>query len=196
MKRLWPLALPAVVAIHFVLPGAIGGIQGAFFPEQGLIQDQTVYGGRGLANALVRNRADQGQPRSGRASERESPEDHSRERALLDKEWLGTASETGLVGFFARVWFFVRIFRRAGGEAKRDRTARGDFLAATVAAAAAFAVGMLTFDSFAFIQVTFVLFILAALGSCALVARGPWPSSREAHSGRPAGLARPAHDVT
>ena len=198
MKRLWPLALPAVVAIHFVLPGAIGGIQGAFFPSQGLIQDQTVYGGRvsgeRVGPEFERIRAN---PPFGQGFGTRITEKTIRENArVLDNEWLGTASETGLVGFFAWVWFFVRIFRRAGGEAKRDRTARGDFLAATVAAAAAFAVGMLTFDSFAFIQVTFVLFILAALGSCALVARGPWPSSREAHSGRPAGLARPAHDVT
>jgi polysaccharide biosynthesis protein PslJ len=184
MKRLWPLALPAVVAIHFVLPGAIGGIQGAFFPEQGLIQDQTVYGGR-VSGERVGPEFEKikANPLFGQGFGTRITEKTIRENArVLDNEWLGTASETGLVGFFAWICFFARIFRRAGSEARRDRTARGDLLVATVAAAAAFAVGMLTFDSFAFIQVTFVLFILAALGSCAYAARAPWPSNWQAQT--------------
>ena len=37
----------------------------------------------------------------------------------------------------------------------------------------AFAVGMLTFDAFSFIQVTFVFFILLGLAASAVLA--PWP---------------------
>ena len=46
IRRLWPAFVPALIVIHFALPGAIGGIQAAFFPSQGLVADQTQFGGR------------------------------------------------------------------------------------------------------------------------------------------------------
>ena len=41
---------------------------------------------------------------------------------------------------------------------------------------AAFAIGMWTYDAFSFIQVTFVLYVIAALGACTLRTEGPWGS--------------------
>ena len=42
------------------------------------------------------------------------------------------------------------------------------------AGVAAFAIGMLTYDAFSFIQVTFVLFILMALAASAVLNDEPW----------------------
>lgn len=180
VKRVLPLLLPALVAIHLVTPGAIGGLRQAFFPPQGLINDQTVYGGRVSSERLGPEWAAIGaNPAFGQGYGTRLTEVGLRTNArILDDEWLGTASETGLVGVFAWLWFFVRFVRRAGREAKQDRSSRGSLLVALATSVAAFAVGMLTYDAFSFIQVTFVLFILAALGVCTLDTKGPWASER------------------
>jgi hypothetical protein len=60
------------------------------------------------------------------------------------------------------------VVRRFGKEAKRDDSARGWLLAAVAASTAAFAVGMLTYDAFSFIQVTFLLFIMVGIGASLL----------------------------
>ena len=91
--------------------------------------------------------------------------------SILDNQWLGTLLETGAVGFFAWFWFFVRVERRFGADAGRDDSGRGWLLASLAAGVAAYAVGMLTYDAFSFIQVTFLLFLLVGLGSALLVER-------------------------
>lgn len=176
VKRLWPLVLPALVAIHIAVPGAIGGLQEAFFPKGGLVQDQTVYGGRVSTSRLKPQfKIIKANPAFGEGYGTRITETGLRQNAVtLDDQWLGTAVETGLVGVFAWIWFFARFIRRAGREARRDRSSRGWLLTALTSSVAAFAVGMLTYDAFSFIQVTFILFILAALGVCTLKAVGPW----------------------
>ncbi|HZO33505.1 MAG TPA: O-antigen ligase family protein, partial [Gaiellaceae bacterium] len=176
VKRLWPLVLPALLAIHIAVPGAIGGIQEAFFPSHGLIQDQTQFGGRVSPSRLRPQFHTIGaHPLFGEGYGTRITEATLRQNAIvLDDQWLDTAVETGLVGFFAWIWFFARFIRRAGREAKRDRSSRGWLLTALTSSIAAFAVGMLTYDAFSFIQVTFIMFILAALGACTLKAAGPW----------------------
>lgn len=203
IKRLWPAFLPAVILIHFALPGAIGGIQGAFFPSQGLIADQTQYSGR-VSGERVGPEFDRikANPAFGAGYGTRITEAGYRQNArVLDNEWLGTTAETGLVGAFAWLWFFARFIRRAGREAKSDRSPRGELLVAAAAAMAAFAVSMLTFDAFSFIQVTFVMFIVAALGACVMHTNGPW--RERARAPRPvlagpgtAGLGSPVEQVT
>jgi len=83
---------------------------------------------------------------------------------IVDDQWLGTAMETGVIGVAIWVWFFVRFTRKIGGAARRDHGDRGFLFTALTASVVSFAVGMLTFDAFSFIQVTFVLFFLVALG--------------------------------
>jgi hypothetical protein len=57
---------------------------------------------------------------------------------------------------------------------------------ALVAAVAAFGVGMFTFDAFAFTQVTFVFFVLVAMGAALTMAPDPvrMPSSEPVPSPR------------
>ncbi len=180
LKRLWPLVLPALVVIHIALPGAIGGIRASFFPSGGLVQNQTVYGGRASSERLqpefARIRTN---PAFGAGyGTRLTTGDIRQNARILDNEWLGTTAETGFIGLFAWLWFFARVIRRSGREAKHDRSSRGWLLAALASSVTAFAVGMLTYDAFYFIQVTFVLFFVAALASCTLAVPGPWTPER------------------
>jgi hypothetical protein len=89
---------------------------------------------------------------------------------ILDDQWLGTLLETGIVGVLAWLWLFWRMVRRLGRAAKEDLSDRGWLLAGLAASIASFAVSMLLYDAFAFVQVTIVLFILMSFA--ALLLRG------------------------
>lgn len=191
-KKLWPLLVPGALVIHLVLPGAIGGIQEAFFPSQGLVQDQTVYGGR-ISSERLRPEIERikANPLFGQGFGTRLTAVAQRQNArVLDDEWLGTLSETGLVGLGAWLWFFARFIRRAGREAKRDFSERGWLLVSITSAVAAFAVGMATYDAFSFVQVTFVLFIISGIGACVMRLE-PWSSERRRVARAPARLRRP-----
>lgn len=169
-------ALPVLLAVHLAVPGAIGSLRVAFFPPEGLIQDQTTFGGRVSGERLrpqfdaIRERPAFGQGYGTRVTL--GPEANAR---VLDNQWLGTAVELGLVGIFAWVWLFVRFLRRAAEAAKRDLSGRGALLTALAASVTAFALGMFTYDAFSFIQVTVVLFVLLAVGASTLACREEWP---------------------
>jgi O-antigen ligase len=108
---------------------------------------------------------------------------------IFDDQWLGTLLATGAIGFFGWLWFFVRAVRKFGKAAKDDDSERGWLLTCIAAGVAAYGVGMLTYDAFAFIQVTFLLFIFVGLGS-ALLAEDSTPLAMRARR-RPFGrLAR------
>jgi polysaccharide biosynthesis protein PslJ len=178
--RLWPVALVALIAIKLVLPGTLGAIKQSFLPPGGLVAEQQSEPGELGSGRL----ADLGpafeewslQPLLGQGfGTRVVDLDAGVPPAIiLDNQWLGTLLETGAIGLVAWCWFFFRVVRRLGAEARRDRSERGWLLASLAAAAAAFAVGMLTYDAFSFIQVTFLVFVLAGLG-CSLLAERPAP---------------------
>lgn len=175
MKKLWPFVIPVLLAVHIATPGAIGGLRQAFFPSAGLVEDQTVYGGRLSAERLgPQIEIIKGQPLFGQGFGTRLPDGPRQNARVLDNEWLGTASEVGLVGVFALAWLFVRFIGRLGREAQRDLSARGWLLVALASGAAAFAVGMFTYDAFSFIQVTFVLFIMLGLGMAVLKSDERW----------------------
>jgi O-antigen ligase len=178
-RRLWPALFPALIVIHFALPGTIGALKNSFMPSGGLVAEQhkdagQVGSGRlaDLGPALTEWKATPlvGQGFGTRVVDPSAPT--PLEANILDDQWLGTLLETGVIGVFGWLWFFVRVVRRFGAEAKNDDSARGWLLASITAGVAAFAVGMLTYDAFSFIQVTFLLFISVGLGS-ALTAEAP-----------------------
>jgi O-antigen ligase len=200
-RRLWPVLLLAPVLIHFALPGTLGAIKNSFLPAGGLVAEQKVqpgtsgsgriadlgpgiehwkrkpllgegFGTRVVDSTIVRPSA----PKTSALDPNVK---------ILDNQWLGLLLETGAVGFFGWLWFFVRVLRRFGAEAKRDQSERGWLLACLTAGVAAFAFGMLTYDAFAFIQVTFLLFIFVGLGS-ALLAERPTPRAVRATRSAPA----------
>lgn len=172
-KRLWPLLLPALVVIHLALPGTIGTLKDSFFPAGGLIaQQREGEGSRGsgrIADLGPSLREFSERPVLGQGyGTRVVDEGPKLNAFILDNQWLGTLLETGLVGAAGWLWLCVRAVRRFGRAAKNEESADGWLMAALAASVAAFAIGMLTFDAFSFIQVTFVSFIVLGLGAVRL----------------------------
>jgi hypothetical protein len=183
-KRLWPLLIPLVIVTHFALPGALGTLKSSFFPEGGLIaeqKDQSVGHGRLATLGPALEAEFKPNPLLGEGfGTRVTVPDESVPVAnapITDDEWLSVLLETGIVGALSLAWLFVRFIRRAGAEARRDLSPRGWLLASITASVTAYAVGMFTYDSFSFIQVTFLLFVLLGLG-CATLDR-PWTAAPE-----------------
>jgi O-antigen ligase len=87
---------------------------------------------------------------------------------ILDDQWLKSLLETGLLGVAAWAWLFLRYVRRLGRAAKDDRFDQSWLAVALTAGIVAFAAGMFLYDTFSFIQTTFVAFLLIALGPAVL----------------------------
>ena len=173
IKRLWPLILPGLVAVHLALPGAIGTFSGAFFPKGGLVREQEGGAGTRGSGRL----ADVGpaldewsrHPVFGEGFGTRITDLGRANANILDDQWLGTLLETGILGAAAWIWLFSRFFRRMGRKAKEDPDSPLAWLYVGLAASTlAFAIGMLTYDAFSFTQVTFLLFIMLALGAALL----------------------------
>jgi hypothetical protein len=62
----------------------------------------------------------------------------------------------------------VRAIKRFGRAAKADGSARGWLFVGLAAAVTGYAISMATYDAFAFIQVSFLLFLLLGFGVCVL----------------------------
>jgi hypothetical protein len=171
-RRVWPILIPALLAIHIAAPGTIGTIKNAFFPKGGLIAEQdygqgTPGSGR-LADLGPGIREWKREPLVGQGFGTRISSGPETNAPILDDQWLGTLLETGAVGFFAFLWLFVRAVRRLFREARRDTSDRGWLLTALAASVASYAVGMFTYDAFSFIQVTFLVFILLGMAASAL----------------------------
>jgi polysaccharide biosynthesis protein PslJ len=179
VRVLWPLVLPALVAVHIALPGTLGSLSQSFFPKGGLVQQQrqgahTRGSGRiadiGPAVAQWRKDALFGE---GYGS-RETDKTRLQNALILDDQWLGTLLEVGFVGTVAWIWLFIAFVRRLAREAKEDRTDRGWLAVALAGGPCAYAVGMLTYDAFSFVQVTVMLFVFFGLGGALLsISRAP-----------------------
>ena len=184
-KKLWPALIPAVLVLHFALPGTIGSLRSAFFPKGGLIAEQSTL----AANAnplLAGGRIRELKPMLSEASEKplfgegygtritgfQSPD---RNAPILDDQWLDTVLEFGFVGLAAWVWLIVRAGRRFFRASRTSEHTGDDWLfAAFAACVTGFGVGMLTFDAFSFTQVTFIFWILLALSATLLrIAKRP-----------------------
>jgi hypothetical protein len=89
------------------------------------------------------------------------------------------------VGLIGLLWLFCRAIRRLAHRARLEPGVDGWLPTCLAASLTAFAVGMFTFDAFAFIQVTFFAFIM--LGFSAVVTRGDGPLKPRARTSVPAG---------
>ncbi|MEW6581955.1 MAG: O-antigen ligase family protein, partial [Actinomycetota bacterium] len=188
-RRLWPALVPGFVAVQLLVPGTLGSIKESFFPEGGLIGEQQQFAGWEGSGRL----ADLGpsleewsyQPLFGQGYGTRITDPGPDQNALiLDDQWLLTLLETGALGFVAWAWLLSALVRRLGRDAKRDMSDRGWLKAALAASIAAFGAGMLTYDTFSFIQVTFVFFVLAAIAGVVMQGgdtdRSPLPVRRDA----------------
>jgi hypothetical protein len=170
-KRLWPFLVPAVLALHVAVPGTIGSLQSAFSPGSIIKTESAHPGWRGSGRIADLGPAMQefgGHPLFGQGFGTRQPGRELNNAQILDDQWLKTLLETGIIGTFAWVWLLVRFARRTGRAAKADDSERGWLLTAITASVLAFSVGMFLYDTFSFIQVTFLFFIILGLGAAAL----------------------------
>lgn len=177
IKRLWPALLPALLAVHLALPGAIGSFQGAFFPKGGIVAEQSAGNGSTGSGRLAHVGPGiaewSGSPIFGegygtRVIEKAYLDQAHANAPILDDEWLGVLLETGAVGIFAWLWVFRRFVVRLYRRAREDHSPTGWLAGGLSASIAAYAVAMFTFDAFSFAQVTLLLFIVLALGAVLL----------------------------
>jgi O-Antigen ligase len=168
-RRMWPLLVPLLVATQLLLPGTLGTLKASFFPQGGLIESQRALAGSCSSSGRI---ADLGpslrewsqKPIFGQGFGTRMVDGPNPNACILDDQWLGTLLELGAVGFLAWLWLCVAAIRRLGRRARSDPSPRGWLLAATAASVAAFSVGMLTYDAISFIQVTFLFFVILAIG--------------------------------
>jgi polysaccharide biosynthesis protein PslJ len=172
MKRLWPALIPALLVLHVMVPGTIGTLKNSFFPAGGLVAQQqadpgTAGSGR-LADLGPGLREWSGHPILGQGFGTRVVNGPDANSNILDDQWLGTLLETGIVGVVAWFWLLVGATRRLAREAKRDQSPTGWLAVGLSASIGAYAASMMTYDAFAFIQSTFILFFALGFGAVIL----------------------------
>jgi hypothetical protein len=166
-RQALPFILPLLVVIQIALPGTFSTVKASFFPSGGLVEqqaDQSVGSGRVASFGPALDEASRN-PLFGRGfGTRIVEKGPKRNSFILDDEWLSTTLEIGLVGLLAWVWLFLRFTLRSAQAARDDASDRGWMLAALAASVGSFAVGMVFYDAFSFIQATFLMIMLLGFG--------------------------------
>lgn len=180
--RCWPALIPLLAVLHVAAPGAIGSVIGEFFPKGGIVQQQSeteigpggqvVYSSRLSRIGPETHEYLQHDPLVGQGYGARVTGFHNRaadNAIILDDEWLDTLLEVGLLGVLGWLWLFGRTLRRLGARAKLERdTPAGWLPVALTASIAAYAVAMLFFDAFGFVESTFLAFTTLALAAVVL----------------------------
>ena len=170
-RQALPFALPLLVAIQLALPGTFATTKALFLPEEGLVEQQaeaSAGSGRVASLGPAIDEASE-HPFFGRGfGTRLVGSDPRANSIILDDEWLTTTLEIGLVGAIAWLWIFWRFCGRAMRAAREGDDDRHWLLAALAASVASFAVGMVFFDAFSFIQVTLIMIVLLGIGAVLL----------------------------
>jgi hypothetical protein len=178
-KKLWPAIFPALVAVHFALPGTLGGFKASFFPKGGIVAQQSKHeadynpllaGGRVREIKPMLEEASRkplfGEGYGTRITGFDSLD---RNAPILDNQWLNNVLDVGFIGLGAWVWLIVRAARRLAGASRTAGHPGDDWLFSALAASVTgFGVGMLTYDAFSFTQVTFIFWIILGLAAAML----------------------------
>jgi O-Antigen ligase len=201
VARRWPLLILVVAFVHFASPHTLGPLLRAFQPSGGLLaqqQQRSGFGGSGrIADITPGIELWKEQPLFGRGmgtnpthggvSGPQADTVSEDQPTIFDDQYMSSLVELGAVGFVAVVWLVVGAFVKIGRTAKRSTGPVGDLLAATAAACAGYALAMLTFDAFSFVQVTLLFFVIAALGLQARrLASAPRAGAADAGAAEPA----------
>jgi hypothetical protein len=183
--------IPFLIVIKIVAPGSIATLKTTILPSsgQGLIASQRTLAGdptliSGRANFVPKLKEGMRRPLLGQGvGTRQTGADNPlRNAPILDNQWLGLFLDVGLLGVAAWVWLIIRVDRLLGRIARSRGSPEGLTAAALVASITGFAVAMLTYDSLAFIQETFILWVLLALAAT-VIAINP---EKEAPAAEPA----------
>jgi O-antigen ligase len=168
--RLLPWLLPMLVVIQVVMPGTLGTMKSMLNPSYVIKEqsyDQGATAGRVADLGPALDRWSQ-KPLFGTgfgttvADPNASKESESQ---ILDDQWLGSLLETGAAGVLALLFLWIGAVRRLNRWGKQARGPDAWLATAIAASIISYAVGMLTFDSFAFIQVTFFAFVMVGLSA-------------------------------
>jgi hypothetical protein len=189
--RLLPWLIPLTIVCQVAMPGTLGTFRAILQPSY-LIQEQSVDMGTGSGRiADLGPSLDEwsqnpffGQGFGTRVNSQgvgTGGVGNIEDDRILDDQWLGLLLEIGAVGALALMWLFVRAIRRLARHAREDADPDSWLAAALAASLASFAVGMFTFDAFAFIQVTFFAFIM--FGFTAVLTRGDVLERERSHQG-------------
>jgi hypothetical protein len=175
--RLLPWLPVALVVVQVAMPGTLGTFRAIFFPKEGLIAEEQQGEGTGTGRVADIGPSLQEWGRQpffgqGLGTRLTSQFDKLQNARILDDQWLSSLLEVGMLGVFALIWMIVRAIRRLKRYAKHDDSDYGWLLTAFASSIYAFAIGMVTYDAFSFIQVTFMLFLLLGLSSAALALKG------------------------
>ena len=148
-------------------------LKNAFFPEGGLIAEQSNYAaerdpllGGGRISQLGPNLTEASRTPllgQGFATRQTGFNNPLRNAPILDDQWLGLLLELGIVGVIGWAMLFVGSARRLGRAARRRAGPDGWLAAGLAASIVGFGVAMFTFDGFGFIQATFMFWILISL---------------------------------
>jgi O-antigen ligase len=179
VKRLLPLAIPLIVVIKLALPGSIATLKNAFFPQGGLVAEQSAQA-RNYDPLLAGGRVSQLGPRldeasrtpvlgQGFATRQTGFNNPLRNAPILDNQWLGLLLELGIVGVIGWAALFIGSARRLGRAARRRAGPNGWLAAGLAASIVGFGAALFTFDGFSFIQATFVFWILISLSGSLLL---------------------------
>jgi len=172
VKRYWPVIVPVLAVVHLMLPSTLGSLVTSFFPKGGLVAEQQASKGTRGSGRI----ADLGpslkewgrKPIFGEGFGTRITDWGHENAPILDDQWLGTMLETGAVGALGVLLTFLRVLKRLKIAARADDTPRGWLYVGLSASISAFAVGMITYDAFAFVQVTFLFWFLLAFAAVAL----------------------------
>jgi hypothetical protein len=178
--KLIPTLLLMMVVVQGVMPGTLGSFRAILNPAY-LVKEQSQGTGNGsgrIADVGPSLQEWSKTPLFGQGFGTRIPRTNlgTEGAQILDDQWLTTLLEIGAVGTLALLWIFVRCIRRLARHA-RITDGPESWLAATLAASlTAYAVGMVTFDAFAFIQVTLFAFIV--MGFAAVLTRDDGPLTK------------------
>jgi polysaccharide biosynthesis protein PslJ len=179
--RLLPLVLLIPIVVPLASPGALRTLYESFVPAEGLIAEQeqrpgtqgsgrladvepgvrlwaeSPVVGHGLGTGPTRAEDPRSLAQIARGAEERTP-------IIFDNQYLWSLVSLGVLGLVAIIWFVWGAVVKLARAARRFGDRSGDFMAACAAACAGFGAGMLTYDAFAFVQVTLLFFVVAALG--------------------------------
>jgi hypothetical protein len=179
VMKYWPVLLVLPALAHFAAPGTLGALYKSIFPEEGLaadLQGRAGLGGSGRLADLA----------PGFDLWRESPlvghglgfvattaapvaegatQGATGFQIIFDNQYMATLVSLGALGLIAAIWVVWGAAFKLGIAARRHREGpEADLVAACALSCFGFATAMLFFDAFAFVQVTIVFFIIAAVG--------------------------------
>ena len=171
-----PYLAGLLIAFVLVAPNASTAAVRSFFPEGGLLAEQSNAVAAGsttngrlsdLGPALQEWSKDWAVGAgfgTRRIDGREQQLADGRYSGVLDNQWLDYLLTTGLLGIVAWIWLFTRVFRQLWPISK-SQSPDGLLALGLTASFAAFAFGMYFFDALSFSQVMFVFFLELAIAA-------------------------------